>query len=168
MSRCAASCAARRELRSAIDAGLPVYAECGGLMYLARSLQWQGRRAEMVGAIPGDAVMHERPVGRGYVAVVETAEHPWGAGVERHGHEFHHSSLDQLDPAVGFAYEVRRGHGVDGRHDGVRVHNVVASYLHQRSTGGNGWAQRFVAFVRANRGARRAARRAAAGEPALA
>ena len=162
MAELEANAPLRAELRAAIEAGLPVYAECGGLMYLARSLRWHERRAEMVGAIPGDAVMHERPVGRGFVAVVETADHPWGAGAERHGHEFHHSSLDGLDPAVGFAYDVRRGHGVDGRHDGVRVHNVVASYLHQRSTGGNRWAQRFVAFVRAHREARRAAHRAAA------
>ncbi len=174
MAELEANAALRRELRTAIESGLPVYAECGGLMYLARSLSWHGRRAEMVGAIPGDAVMHERPVGRGYVAVAETAAHPWGDGAVRHGHEFHHSSLDGLsglDPAVGFAYDVRRGHGVDGRRDGVRVHNVLASYLHQRATGGNRWPERFVAFVRARRNARRDARRGAdraAAAPALA
>ena len=51
------------QLRRAIEDGLPIYAECGGLMYLARTLNWNGRSAQMVGAIPGDVVMHERPVG---------------------------------------------------------------------------------------------------------
>ena len=54
-----------------------MYAECGGLMYLARSIRWNGRVAQMVGAIPGDVVMHERPVGRGYVRLAETDAFPW-------------------------------------------------------------------------------------------
>jgi cobyrinic acid a,c-diamide synthase len=108
----------------------------------------------MVGVIPGDAVMHERPVGRGYVRLEETADFPWpgsGAGSGRVGHEFHHSSLENLDPSVRFAYRMRRGHGVDGAFDGVCVHNVLASYSHQRHTGDNQWTRRFVAFVRSLR-----------------
>jgi cobyrinic acid a,c-diamide synthase len=142
--------ALRDAIRDAITAGLPTYAECGGLMYLSRSITWQGRTARMVGAIPGDAVMHARPVGRGYVQLQETAAMPWahaGEGVLS-GHEFHHSSLENLDPSVAFAYRVRRGHGVDGVHDGLRVHNLLASYAHLRSAAGTSWAPRFVAFVR--------------------
>jgi cobyrinic acid a,c-diamide synthase len=75
----------------------------------------------------------------------------------RHAHEFHHSSLENVDPSVRFAYAVRRGHGVDGRHDGVCVHNLLASYAHLRATGGNQWPQRFVAFVRQHRAASAAA-----------
>ena len=150
-----ANASLRAELRQAIAAGLPTYAECGGLMYLARSIRWGGRTAQMVGAIPGDVVMHERPLGRGYVQLEETEAFPWpaldrasGLPARRLGHEFHHSGLENLDPAVRFAYQVRRGHGVDGRHDGVRVHNVLASYSHLRATGGNRWPERFVEFVR--------------------
>jgi cobyrinic acid a,c-diamide synthase len=73
-----ANAALRHALRSAVEAGLPTYAECGGLMYLARSITWQGRTAPMVGAIPGDAVMHARPVGRGYVQLQATGR---GCGV---------------------------------------------------------------------------------------
>jgi cobyrinic acid a,c-diamide synthase len=151
-----ANAALRGALRQAIEAGLPTYAECGGLMYLARSITWQGRKAEMVGAIPGDAVMHARSVGRGYVQLQETAAHPWAAavgGVVR-GHEFHHSSLDGLDPGTRFAYAVQRGHGVDGEHDGVVVHNLLASYAHLRSSAGTEWVARFVDFVRRQRNAR--------------
>ena len=68
------------------------------------------------------------------------------------GHEFHHSELVDLDPGVAFAYRVRRGHGVDGVHDGVLVHNLLASYAHLRSAAGAHWAPRFVDFVRRERG----------------
>jgi cobyrinic acid a,c-diamide synthase len=146
----------RHALREAIEGGLPTYAECGGLMYLARSIHWRGRSARMVGAIPGDVVMHERPVGRGYVELQETAAMPWAAaGVSTlRGHEFHHSSLENLAPGVSFAYRVRRGHGVDGMQDGVRVHNLLASYAHLRSAAGSGWAPRFIDFVRRQRAVR--------------
>ncbi|HEY5763513.1 MAG TPA: cobyrinate a,c-diamide synthase, partial [Rhodocyclaceae bacterium] len=67
----------RGELRRAIDAGLPTYAECGGLMYLSRGIQWQGHRYEMVGVIAAETVVRPKPVGRGYVELEATAEHPW-------------------------------------------------------------------------------------------
>ena len=146
----------RGEIAAAIAAGLPAYAECGGLMYLARSLSWQGRTCRMVGAIPGDVTMHERPVGRGYVRLRPTAQHPWPAacsGVDDNvlAHEFHYSSLDNLAPEVQFAYRVERGHGVDGRHDGLIHRNLLASYAHLRGVGAGGWPERFVAFVRATK-----------------
>ncbi len=144
----------RARIAAAVEAGLPVYAECGGLMYLARSLSWQGRSCRMVGAIQADAVMHTRPVGRGYVELEPTTRALWthaAPGTPRtlRGHEFHYSSLENLDPHTRFAYRVLRGHGVDGRHDGIVVHNVLASYSHLRSVDGAGWAQGFAAFVRA-------------------
>jgi len=146
----AANAALRAEIRSAIEAGLPVYAECGGLMYLARGIEWDGRRAEMVGAIPADIVMHSRPVGRGYVHLRETGSAPWPrpqASVV-HAHEFHYSSVENLAPGVEFAYEVERGHGIDGRHDGIVHRNLLASYAHLRDVAGNHWTTRFVDFVR--------------------
>jgi cobyrinic acid a,c-diamide synthase len=83
---------------------------------------------------------------------------PWNAGPGAdaaggivRGHEFHHSSLENLDPSVAFAYRVQRGHGVDGAHDGVLVHNLLASYAHLRSAAGTSWAPRFVDFVRQQR-----------------
>jgi cobyrinic acid a,c-diamide synthase len=164
MDELQANVALRAALRHAIEGGLPTYAECGGLMYLSRSITWQGRSAQMVGVIPGDAVMHERPVGRGYVHLQESQAMPWGGpqgGVLR-GHEFHHSSLHNLDPGVGFAYRVTRGHGVDGMHDGVLVHHLLASYTHMRSAGGSLWAPRFVDFVRRQRKAGVPARAASA------
>lgn len=153
----------RGQIREAIEAGLPVYAECGGLMYLARSMTWQGRTCSMVGAIPGDIVMHDRPVGRGYVELTDTGRGPWPPAAEAQvrGHEFHYSSLENLDPDVAFVYEVRRGHGVDGARDGIAYRNVLASYAHLRSVGGNEWVARFVAFVREVKSASEAAHKGA-------
>ena len=164
-----ANVALRSAVREAIEDGLPAYAECGGLMYLARSIRWMGRSARMAGVIPADAVMQPKPVGRGYVHLREAAAMPWpgGApGLPVPGHEFHHSRLEGLAPGQEFAWEVQRGFGIDGRHDGLRVHNLLASYTHLRSAAGSGWAPRFVAFVRACR-ARRATR-APQASPALA
>jgi cobyrinic acid a,c-diamide synthase len=157
MNQLQANASLRSEIASLIEGGLPAYAECGGLMYLARSLTWQGRTCRMVGAIPGDVTVHERPVGRGYVRLAATAQHPWQAptdaatGREVLAHEFHYSSLDNLAPDARFAYRVERGHGIDGHHDGLVHRNLLASYAHLRSGAGADWPARFVAFVRATR-----------------
>ena len=149
-----ANAALRAGIRSAIEAGLPVYAECGGLMYLARTLRWKERIYDMVGALPADVVMHERPVGRGYVELALTADAPWplaadAAPLTIRGHEFHYSSLENVAPDLKFAYRVLRGYGVDGARDGIVYRKVLASYAHLRSGAGSDWAQQFVAFVRA-------------------
>jgi cobyrinic acid a,c-diamide synthase len=142
----------RESVRQAIDAGLPAYAECGGLMYLARSLSWHGEKREMAGVIAADVVMHEKPVGRGYVRLAPTTAHPWlppgSHPDEIPAHEFHYSSLENLDPATRFAYDVKRGHGADGAHDGIVHKNLLASYTHLRSAGNCNWAARFVGFAR--------------------
>ncbi len=152
MDALAANAGLRGEIRAAIQGGLPTYAECGGLMYLSRAIRWNGERREMVGVLPGEAVMHPRPMGRGYVRLRPTADLPWpqvesGPGVVV-GHEFHHSALEELQGPLRYGYEVLRGMGVDGVHDGLIVENCVANYAHLRSVGANPWAARFVAFVR--------------------
>lgn len=144
----------RASVRSAITAGLPVYAECGGLMYLGRTLRWKDQSFDMVGAIPADVRMHARPVGRGYVELQATGVAPWsanpvGAAQEPlRGHEFHYSSLENATSDLRFAYRVIRGHGVDGMQDGIVMNNVLASYTHFRNAAGSTWVEGFVAFVR--------------------
>jgi cobyrinic acid a,c-diamide synthase len=152
MDALAANSVLRAEVRKAIEAGLPAYAECGGLMYLARSIEWNGRAAGMVGVIPADIVMHARPVGRGYVHLRETGRGLWPRSHTRqapliHAHEFHYSSVENLAPGIRFAYEVERGHGIDGRHDGIVHKNLLASYAHLRDVADNRWARRFVGFA---------------------
>ena len=138
-------------MAAAIVSGLPAYAECGGLMYLSRSIAFRGETHEMVGVIPADTVVGERPQGRGLVVLEETADAPWPFRPERPcipAHEFHHGGLTNIDPACRFAYRMRRGYGVDGDRDGVVVHNLLASFSHLRDTSRHRWARRFVAFAR--------------------
>jgi cobyrinic acid a,c-diamide synthase len=149
-----ANSALRSRIRDAIGNGLPVYAECGGLMYLSRSLGWKGARCEMVGVIPGDIIMHERPQGRGYVRLCETPRLPWpevSPQVEFAAHEFHYSSLENITAPLSYALDVRRGTGIDGKHDGIVINNLVATYSHLRDTRQHRWAHRFVDFVRRHR-----------------
>jgi cobyrinic acid a,c-diamide synthase len=143
-------------IRDAIESGLPAYAECGGLMYLSRSLTWRGETREMVGVIPGDAVMHPRPQGRGYVVLEESGTAPWPLSASRTGmsaripaHEFHYASLENLPRDMTFAWRMARGHGIDGKHDGIVRGNLLAGFSHLRDVEGDRWARRFVGFVRA-------------------
>lgn len=141
----------RRSVRAAIEDGLPTYAECGGLMYLARSISWRDERCEMVGVIQADVVMHEKPQGRGYIRLRETGRGLWPLNAAEgliYGHEFHYSSLDNLGPDLDYAYEVQRGTGIDGRADGIVYKNLQANYAHLRDVANNHWAQRFIEFVR--------------------
>jgi cobyrinic acid a,c-diamide synthase len=147
----------REQIRAFIEADGPVYAECGGLMYLCRELRWGERRAAMVGAIPATAVMHPRPQGRGYVQLRETPQAPWppapGWDPARliHGHEFHYSALEGLEGEPAYAYEVVRGTGIDGHRDGLVYNNLLACYSHLRDVGGNHWTRRFLDKVRQSR-----------------
>lgn len=151
----AANAALRADVGRRIRAGLPTYAECGGLMYLTRSIRWRTEAYAMVGVIAADTLMGDQPQGRGLVVLEETDAAPWPHGAAQHAalripaHEFHYARLENLDPRTCFAYRVVRGHGIDGRHDGIVQGNVVASFSHLRDTARSHWAERFVAFVRA-------------------
>lgn len=136
----AANATLRADIAGRIERGLPVYAECGGLMYLARSLAWGELKGEMVGIVPGDAVMGTRPVGRGYALLEATAAAPGDSpGVELPAHEFHYSHLENLPADLTFAYRVKRGQGIDGSNDGYTHRNLLASYCHRRGSGEQGW-----------------------------
>ena len=141
----------RAAVKGAIEEGLPAYAECGGLMYLSRSIAWRKERHAMVGVLQADAVMCERPCGRGYVRVEETLDMPWqnedGATPVYAGHEFHHAKLINFSGEVKTAYKVLRGDGIGGGKDGIVYGNLLASFVHLRATN-SGWPARFARFVR--------------------
>lgn len=136
---------------NAVTNNLPVYAECGGLMYLCRGIEWNGRKTEMSGAIPADVCMHRRPQGRGYIRLEPTGGAPWqpvSIGQQVFAHEFHHSSLENVPEDLTYAYSVKRGHGIDGKRDGIVFRNTIAGYAHLRSTQGSPWIKQFVEFVK--------------------
>jgi cobyrinic acid a,c-diamide synthase len=147
----------KMDIRIAIEKGLPCYAECGGLLYLANNLSWQGSTYEMVGVIPGDGIMHDRPIGRGYVQLTETSEMLWPQ-IEKldttkkiPAHEFHYASLEGLSDDHRYAYRVVRGYGINGEQDGLILNNLIACFAHQRSLTTNKWAERFVNFIKSKK-----------------
>ena len=167
MAELAANKSLMEEISKSANIGMPIYAECGGLMYLTRSISWGEARHEMVGVIDADTVMHEKPQGRGLVVLEKSDAHPWfGMGTERTGgsagsdlvgaklaaHEFHHGALVNVNPDHKFAYRVQRGYGIDGVHDGVTLKNVLANFCHLRHTSRFKWAKDFVAFIVENKG----------------
>ncbi len=148
----------RADIKQAIENGMPAYAECGGLMYLANSIKWHDQTRKMAGVIQADVVMHDAPVGRGYVLLEETDDCPWNSSNTSnrtntsdktlHAHEFHYSELTNIQSTFKFAYRVNRGTGIIDQKDGLVYKNLVATYAHQRHVSGNPWAKYFVEFVR--------------------
>ncbi len=150
-----ANASLRADIASKMRLGLPTYAECGGMMYLARSIRWGEASYAMAGIIPADAIMHAKPQGKGLAVLEETADAPWPAGTSQPSrlpaHEFHHASLENLDPTLHFAYKVLRGAGIGDGRDGIVLGNLLANFCHLRSTAGNPWVDRFLRFVREQR-----------------
>lgn len=133
----------RDSLRRAVENGLPVYAECGGLMYLSRSLQIDENNYPMVGIFDMDSVLAMRPQGHGYIHVKTVSENPfYPVGASLVGHEFHYSYVANVcADSRSFAFEVTRGHGIDGRHDGIFRKNALATYAHVHALGEPLWAK---------------------------
>ena len=119
------------DLHAAASDGLPVFAECGGLMALCESLTTtDGERHEMAGVLPATVTMHERVRALDHVELdaqrdTLTADR----GTTLRGHEFHYSTADAASDAR-FAFDVRRGEGIDGDHDGLTEHRTLGTYCH--------------------------------------
>ena len=139
------------DIKTQIEAGLPTYAECGGLMYLTRSISHQGQSYPMVGVIEADTQMTQRPIGRGYVELAPSEHHPWLDVADNiYAHEFHYSKLTNIDANTHYGFKVLRGVGVDNNQDGIVKHNLFAAYCHLRNVGGNKWVEQFVNFIKKN------------------
>jgi cobyrinic acid a,c-diamide synthase len=136
-------------LRGAARAGLPIYAECGGLMLLSRALTWQGQRHLMAGVLPFEVEVCNKPQGHGYTELLVDAVNPFFApGTRLRGHEFHYSRvvLSGDMPATGCA--VVRGSGCFTGRDAVIVGNVWASYTHLHALATPEWSRGMVQAAR--------------------
>ena len=136
-------------VKRAVENGLPVYAECGGLIYLARSLRWGDDTFAMAGVFPVDLAMRDKPVGHGYTLMEIDTDNPYfKVGTQIKGHEFHYSGpvSERLDTAT--TMSVRRGFGIDGRRDGLLYKNCLACYTHIHAAGTKGWASAMVSTAR--------------------
>lgn len=138
----AANVSFRRSLHEAVERGLPVYAECGGLMYLGEKLIVEEKTFPMVGVFPLDFVLDRRPQGHGYTILEVDQPNPYfPTGEILHGHEFHYSHiLDWKEERFTLAFNVRRGYGINGRKDGLCYKNVLATYSHLHASGAKRWA----------------------------
>ncbi len=121
-------------IRSSIAArageGMPIFAECGGLMYLTESLAYKGERSRMAGVLPASAAMLDKRV-IGYVVgrtVRDTILGP--RGTHFRGHEFHYSDVTGLADTLRFAFKLKKGVGIANGYDGVQLHKTLASYAH--------------------------------------
>ena len=124
----------RSGLQEAVKAGVPIYAECGGLIYLASSLQFstdfqglkEGEQYPLCDIVHGTVMIPVRRIVR-YV-IGKTSPHcPFGEH-SIFGHAFHYSAIEPIEPRYGM--ELERGIGIDGSHDGLVTHNVMAGYTH--------------------------------------
>jgi cobyrinic acid a,c-diamide synthase len=150
MEELSANVALRTAIRAVVEDNLPVYAECGGLMYLSQRIVWGDRSAEMVGALPCEVEMTTKPQGHGYVVAQVETENPFFApGTLLRGHEFHNSRLKPVsfngsEDTLPTAYRLSRGNGLGDGRDGIIYRNVLASYTHLHSGGAPDWAKGLV------------------------
>jgi cobyrinic acid a,c-diamide synthase len=140
----------RHRLKHLADAGMPIYAECGGLMYLGEKLVLEGNAYDMAGILPVIFGFSKRPQGHGYTILDVTGVNPYfRTGTTLKGHEFHYSSvLEWNGRKEDLAYTMVRGTGlIDGK-DGLCYRNVLATYTHLHASGTPAWAPALVAKAR--------------------
>ena len=132
-------------VRSLASEGRPIYAECGGLMYLADAIEdLDGATHRMVGLLPATVRMRPRRMSLGYTEVTLHGDSPLGqsGGIAR-GHEFHYSSLDPVPSWIPRAYRLRRRQGEE-RAEGYLIGNALLSYVHLHFASNPGLARSFV------------------------
>lgn len=110
--------------------GMPIYAECGGLMYLTKSIRYKSGKFKMVGLFDAVTVM-EKKLKLNYTRGTIRPRSPFSLQSKTiKGHEFHYSELDLLSKDSKFAYDMSIGIGIKDKKDGLTVHNTLASYMH--------------------------------------
>jgi cobyrinic acid a,c-diamide synthase len=136
----------REELKALAEKGLPIYAECGGLMYLGKELILKNKSYPMTGILPLSFELFKRPQGHGYTEVEVVGKNPYfDIGTTFKGHEFHYSKVVNPDSErADFAFSMTRGTGIVGNKDGCVYKNVLATYTHLHALGMPSWADAVV------------------------
>lgn len=144
-ARLAANRGLRQALRVAHSVGMPIYAECGGLMYLTENISDEtGTAHPMVGVLPGRSHLAGR-LTMGYrVATAERDSFLLRRGEEVRGHEFHYSTWIDRPADAPSAYRITARHGRDLRSEGYAEANLLASYVHLHFSARPELATRFV------------------------
>ncbi len=134
-------------VRKAVEEGLPVYAECGGLMYLGEALVLGRKAYPMAGIFPLRFSLEEKPQAHGYTIVKVQRSNPfYQKGTMIRGHEFHYSAVAGYGKknSLKFAFRMERGEGIMNGHDGICYKNVLATYTHLHASGCPQWAEAMI------------------------
>ena len=136
----------RKALKEMAEDGLPIYAECGGLMYLGQELVLDEKSYPMVGVLPLTFDFYQRPQGHGYTVVTVENDNPYyEIGAEIRGHEFHYSRVLKWSGAEkDLVFRMQRGVGITKDRDGICYKNVMATYTHIHALGTPHWAPALV------------------------
>lgn len=122
----------KKSISKVAEKGIPIYGECGGLMYLTRSIRgYKGdeqKKRNMVGLIDADTFIGGK-LTLNYTEASSNAS-IFGKISKVRGHEFHYSRIENIAKDSKFAYVMRRGYGIDNKKDGFIVYNCLASYMH--------------------------------------
>jgi cobyrinic acid a,c-diamide synthase len=133
--------------------GLPIYAECGGLMYLGESLEFEEKTYPLAGVFPVVFGFSKRPAGHGYTIFEVKRPNPYfNVGTEIRGHEFHYSRvLSWEGKPEDLAFRMVRGTGFHPKGDGLCYKNTLATYSHIHALGTPSWARSVVQAARSYR-----------------
>ncbi len=136
----------RESLRDAIHNGLPVYAECGGLIYLGESIELDGEEYSLTGVFPIRFGMSKKPQAHGYSIFNADTENPfYTKGQEVKGHEFRYSTILEWDGKTeDLVLKMKRGTGFQNGRDGLTIMNTLALYTHVHALGTPAWAAGFI------------------------
>jgi cobyrinic acid a,c-diamide synthase len=137
----------RTELKQLAENGLPIYAECGGLMYLGKEIVLKETAYPMAGVLPIVFGLSSKPKGHGYTLVTVEGINPfYPDGLEIRGHEFHYSWVSSFDetPDCRLVFTMKRGTGIQNGRDGMCYKNTLATYTHIHASGTPEWARAMV------------------------
>jgi cobyrinic acid a,c-diamide synthase len=150
----AANTAFRQSVKKAAENGLPIYAECGGLIYLGSSIVLEEEEFPLVGVFPIRFEMSARPQAHGYTIFhVEKDNAFYSPGTEVKGHEFRYSKILEWQGSVDqLVLKMVRGQGFKNGRDGLTYKNVLALYTHVHADGTPEWAGNFVQRCRTAKG----------------
>ena len=142
----AANAGFRQSIKQAAEAGLPIYAECGGLIYLGESIVLDGQEYPLAGVFPIRFGMSKKPQAHGYSVFEVDGVNPfYSQGAEIKGHEFRYSTiLEWQGRPEHLSLKMTRGQGFMSGRDGLTMNNVLALYTHVHADGTPEWADGFM------------------------
>ncbi len=143
------------DINDRVKSGIPIYAECGGLIYLSECAHFDGKKYKLAGVLPFEIGYQKNPVGYGYVNLKSRFKSRWfDDDTSINAHEFHYSKplfnkvvnpkFSKNSSLEKFQFDVIRGYGINGESDGIIHENVFASFAHMHSSANPEWAKRFV------------------------